>query len=55
MTMMASKGACSAPPLIAIADLGFDIGVAQSLEDIPRSFAKFWNDFDRVDLLGEQQ
>ena len=49
------KGRMLCPPLIAIADLGFDIGVAQSLEDIPRSFAKFWNDLDRVHLLGEHR
>src|SRR5215471_9368586 len=53
VTMMASNGACSAQPLVSIADFRRDIAVAQTFEVGAGQFAELWYDLDRVHLACE--
>ena len=49
--MILSNGACSGQPLIAVADLGVDVGVLQPLEGLGRPLPQRLDDLDRVDLV----
>jgi hypothetical protein len=43
------------PALIAVADSRLDVGVAKPPERCCRGIAQFWDDFDRVNLAGQQR